>query len=413
MPTVTLHKEKRPTKRAPNLEKWVLRWFDSTGGRRGEIIGVVGKMGRREAEAVRRAKQGGMDHGVVLIDRPKAMTLGELVKRDREAIQCNVRPTTLLEYDMATWYARDAIGGDTKVAAIGREHVGRLKNYLKQPGRTPAGNDRKPLSDASVRKIVKTLSSVLKHALEDGLIAKNPFAGAAKGKTQSKKKRLFSPEEICALIDGTPNQWWAVFIDVLANSGIRKGEALNLHWTDIDFQEGTLTVTRKQAGSFSIRGEAFPILDWETKSHEERTIPLPTATLQRLQRFRLTSGGSRYVFLTLDRLRAIQRRLDAGTWKPKSELVNNLRARFGTIQRRARRLMAERQGVTLAEVEWERGCFHDLRRTWGTYMAQFVECFQLCEWIGHADPKTTRDHYYCGGSEAYERARRGFEALYG
>ena len=110
MPKVTRHQEKRPTKRKLNRRLWILRWFDSTGRRRGEIIGEVGKMSRREAETVRRAKQGGMEHGVVRIDRPKRMTLNDYAKLDLAAIEADVKPSTLAEYEFAVNHAVAALG---------------------------------------------------------------------------------------------------------------------------------------------------------------------------------------------------------------------------------------------------------------------------------------------------------------
>ena len=37
---VTLHCLPRPSKQRPGRQVWMVRWFDTTGGRRGKTIGV-------------------------------------------------------------------------------------------------------------------------------------------------------------------------------------------------------------------------------------------------------------------------------------------------------------------------------------------------------------------------------------
>ena len=78
MTKITLHKVKRKTGSV-----WMLRWFGreidpKTGKpkRHGDTIGRIGMMTKRQAEHVRRQRQGKIDNGLAELDRPVQMTLG-------------------------------------------------------------------------------------------------------------------------------------------------------------------------------------------------------------------------------------------------------------------------------------------------------------------------------------------------
>lgn len=457
MPKIGLYKVKQPTKANPRRLVWQMRW--TAGGRRWcETIGDAAKITKRDAERARRDKQGKIDNKLIPAARPQPVSLAEYIRSDLEATASDLEAATHLEHGYAYQHAvnalgitalvpadranqqderavqlrkllsrngevtkidaslqrfgRDAeeirkritaLGGAVKLGEIGRTEVGRVKNHLKAMGRAPA----------TVRKTVKILSAMFDRAAKDGLIQGNPFKGAVKGKTQGKRKRFFTAEEREAMLVVAPDQWWWVFLMLLFHTGLRTGEALNLQWADIDMNAETLTVARKDAGLFAARGETFPILRWETKTHAERTIELSAELVAALQRFRLTAGGSEYVFLSLDRLRQIDERMQTGRWRPRAELVNNLIRRFRRIQRQARKHLAERKGVELANVPWVIGTLHDCRKTFANEMKVHLPPDDLQRLMGHANIATTME-YYTGSSDADgERKRAAVNAAFG
>ena len=147
------------------------------------------------------------------------------------------------------------------------------------------------------------------------------------------------------------------------------------------------------------------MLAWETKTHEERSVPLADDLVQELGDYLLDSDASPYVFLTLERLAAIDARMKASRWGPKTDLMNNLGRDLQVIQRHARRLLAEKTERTLDEIAWVDGTLHDFRRTYATHMAPHVDLLTLCRWLGHANPKTTQEFYHDVNGEARDRAR--------
>ncbi len=76
-----------------------------------------------------------------------------------------------------------------------------------------------------------------------------------------------------------------VFIALAETSGLRRGELVNLHWRDIDFDAGSVRVSAKRAGEFAVgNGDSYPIMAWSAKSYEERTVPIPESTVALLIR---------------------------------------------------------------------------------------------------------------------------------
>ena len=402
MSKIALYKIGGRTKANPKRQVWMLRWRGSDGKRYGKIIGDAGMMTKREAEHLRRQRQGKFDCHVIPVDQPKRITLSAFVAQDRATIEADVRATTLLEYGHAVAHAYAALGKEIRLDRIGPVEVGRLKKHLKDLGR----------ASATIRKTVKMLGSIMRRAKDQGLIQRNPFAGQAKGKTQSKRKRIFLPTEVNAMLAVCPNQWWRVFIELAVTTGLRKSEQLNLQWADVDFDAGSITVARKDAGRFTVSGQSYPILAWETKAHEERSVPLPAGVADTLRPLQLQSGGSRYVFLSLSRLEAIGERMKAGRWRPKAELVNNTNKTYKAIQRVARRRLADLRGVELDDVPWTIGSIHDLRKTWATEMAPHVDLLTLCRWGGWANAETVQQFYHEVKSETADRARKAMADLY-
>ena len=87
---------------------------------------------------------------------------------------------------------------------------------------------------------------------------------------------------------------WQVYICLLADSGMRRGEAAGLHWTDVDFQSATITVQRNLQYVPSVG-----IYECQTKTGKARTVDVGADTLNLLRQLRqeqAESCFSKYVF---------------------------------------------------------------------------------------------------------------------
>ncbi|MEE9130600.1 MAG: tyrosine-type recombinase/integrase [Phycisphaerales bacterium] len=391
MTKITLHKVKR--KRG---SVWMLRWYDSRGRRCGETIGKVGVMTKRQAEAIRRDRQGKTDNGLATLDRPERMTLADFIEHDQETIKPDVKGATLHEYKLAWDHAKAAIGGEALLTRIGWAEVSAVKQRLVDRG----------CRTATIRKTIVTLRATFNRALKQGYVITNPFAEQRLPKVQSKQKRIYTHEEVAYVVKAAPDLWWEAFITLAVTSGLRKSELLNLTWRDIDFDAKTVTVSAKRAATFKVGDIEYPILAWSAKSDQERSVPIPDDTLALLQRLQVKSGGSLYVFVSLARLQTINHHIESGALRAKMDLVNNLLRQFIAIQVQARKLLAEHRRVKVEKVDWPLGCLHDLRRTFCTWTAETVKMSTLQKWAGHEDISTTAVYYCDTTADEADRQRK-------
>ncbi len=381
MTKITLHQVARPRPRGRPRKVWMLRWYGTDGKRRGETLGECRTVSKRDAEAVRRDKQSKMDCGIVRPDKPARMTLQELAAYDRLVI-ADRRHKTVLEHDHAVAHAVKVFGKDVRVDRVTRPHVARLKAQMQEANYRPA----------TIDKTVRILRAMWNRSMRDGLVVDNPFAGSGI-KWDPRDSRIFAPREVEAMLAVAPDDWWRVFIRLMVNSGLRLREALHLRWADVDLDEGTVKVCRHDASTVTVRGKPYPLLPWSAKAKASyRSIPLHEVSVAELRRFKAKAGDSPYVFITLNRLADLGRRLQAETLRPNYEPVNNVLRGFQRIQRWARALLAERRGVTAEKVEWRMGCIHDLRDTYLTGI-KGVPIDVLQRIAGHADIATTIRFY--------------------
>jgi integrase len=121
-----------------------------------------------------------------------------------------------------------------------------------------------------------TLRVVLDYALREGLILDNPAKVIIR--RRSDKRAIVIPTRdqfaaIVATLRSLDSRCLpaADLVELLANSGMRKGEANNFRLADVDFNRGTFVVTGGEGG---------------TKNHEDRVVPLFPIMREFLERLR-------------------------------------------------------------------------------------------------------------------------------
>ena len=382
-----------------NNRVWLLRWH-AGGKRRNRTIGKVKDLSRREAEAQRRELEARFNSGKEKPVRPAKMTLKQLLDRDLALIAVDVRPGTIGEYKSAGNHVIKVLGADARIDKIDRVDVSRIKKHLADLGR----------SKATISRVIRSMRAVFYRAQADGLVCDNVFKGADKGKAQSKPMRIFSSEEIGALLRVCPSDWWRALLRIAFETGLRRNELLNLCWTDINLDGFSVAVNAKRIGEFSTNGTSYPILEFEAKDHETRVVPtLSVETVKMLRRMKEASEGNRYVFLSLSRLAHLGAKRDAGKLRPRAELINNLLKTFQEkIQPAAGNFLARQRGVNLDRLTWEVGSLHDCRKSFATMTADIVPMHVLKMYLGHADISTTARYYLAASNTHAERVRAAF-----
>lgn len=397
MNTTRIYLIRRPAKlrNGGKVKYWTLRWKRTDGKWHNESIGRVGQMTRAEAEAERDQRMIAMGTGKALRNKPGKLTLTEFLDQDRQTLQAKAR-STIRVHKIASDHAIAELGAEFDVEHLTEVEADRIHNRILQK-RELNGKTFKAGSKATARKIVATLKAAWNRGIDRKRFTSNPFRAVNVGKVQSKRKRIFSHAEVDAMIAATDDVWWKALLRLAFTSGLRIGELLNLTWDDIDEKAGQVTVSAKRADTFTVGAQTYPILEWSTKSHHERTVPLDGKAAEHLRRLRLQAGGSPYVFLSLARLRMLDSKRIAGKLPDASQWVNNLPRDFGVIQRHA-----------ADGGEWRIGCFHDLRCSFGTHMSKAVPMHELQRLMGHSSITVTAEFYTDVSSDLQAKARAVF-----
>ena len=246
---------------------------------------------------------------------------------------------------------------------------------------------------------VGRLATMLRWAVRNGLVAKNPIehlerlpekaehrAYRRRALTEDEIRRFLAASErddeendVRAAIEGlervpqTP--MWVAFLE----TGARYGELRQLTWEDVDLSRGLIT----------LRAE-------NTKSRKQRVIPVRPETVARLKRLRAHHESvlgrlptiADHVFLTPEGCRY---------------------RRDSTNPNRILRRVLEAARIPRIDGQGRKLDLHALRHTAGSRMARNgVSLFQAQKVLGHSDPKLTANVY--AHAEA-EDLRPAIEAL--
>lgn len=160
---------------------------------------------------------------------------------------------------------RDQLG-QMPVAEIKRGDVnGALVALMNKPAvrRTMAGlkvTDKK-ISTATANRYLASLSSVFNLALHIGMIEEHPMRGGKVRKLQEGggRRRVLTAEEEARLMAAAEASSWPLlklFVRLCLTSAARKGEVLNLRWSDVYLEESVAILPTSKNG----RQRALPLV---------------------------------------------------------------------------------------------------------------------------------------------------------
>jgi integrase len=152
---------------------------------------------------------------------------------------------------------------------------------LELRGRTKQRKDGvvvRALADSSIQRVWHVLRSCLGDAVRDGLLARNPVDAVGQPAATRPEARHLSPAEVVAVLQtARGTRAWALFA-LIAATGVRKGEALALRWSDVDLDAGTLTVRHTLS---RVRGQV--VLSEPKTAKSRRVLPLSDALVRVLR----------------------------------------------------------------------------------------------------------------------------------
>lgn len=207
--------------------------------------------------------------------RNDKVTLSEYYSEWEKAHAGTVKESTLNAERVAMRPVLALIGRE-KVAKLERRQIIALQDELKKSYTSAGTNFR-----------LSILGSVLKAAVLDGVLTRNPCDGVKRLKRTEPKARdtihrALTQEEQAAFFNAAAKEWLYELLCFLVLTGCRVGEALALQWSDIDQKRGLVHIRRTV-----LRSDKGQRIGDSTKSKSgTRDIPLTEDIRETLRRQR-------------------------------------------------------------------------------------------------------------------------------
>jgi len=276
---------------------------------------MAGKRGNGEGTIYQRASDGrwlGVLHvGYGPTGRPirktvSAKTRGEVVQKfkDLQRTFDDGLPvpdgTINVSQLLARWQAdilthQVAPSAATNYEGIARNHVIPDLGRKKLSELTTADVDRliskkmaEGLSVSTVRRVRSVLAQALDQAVRWGWVTRNVAQLARAPKTERNEGRTLTADEARLFLDHLNGHRLEALFALMLTTGLRRGEALGLQWSDLDTKKGTLAVRRQ------LQREGDGLVVRDTKTHgSRRVVNVPHPVLALLKQLRASEKASK------------------------------------------------------------------------------------------------------------------------
>jgi integrase len=155
------------------------------------------------------------------------------------AARGTIRPTTYCSYEMhVRCYLAPAFGH----LALEQVTAPAINAFYGQLLR--GWNGRAVLSDSTVRRIHATWHRALRDAVRWELLARNPAAAADPPRARRPEMTVWSTDQWRVFLgDAAGDRLYTLWLFYIL-TGVRRGEALALRWSDVDLVAGTAAIRR-------------------------------------------------------------------------------------------------------------------------------------------------------------------------
>lgn len=349
------------------------------GGKRKSFYGKS----KRDAEQKMKSAQRDFEHGEYV--EPSRLKVKEYLESWLEAHRNTIKESSYPTYKTYLNILIPALGHHP-LQKLSLDHIQALYNQHVQ---------KETLAPASIHLMHHILNKSLSDAVVTQKIVKNPAQYVKLPRIDKHEVVILMPEELEKLTTTAQlyltagNQVGAIVLVLLA-TGIRIGECLALHWSNVNMGRGTLAIE----STLSWNKEIGNYEDSPKSRSSKRVVPLPGIAISILQEYRLFQ---------------LQLKLQAGSnWENKDLIFCNQHGGYtyySTIRRHFKKL--------LASAELEDMPLHDLRHNMATLLlARRIPMKTVQELLGHSSIKITGDIYGHVTSEMYQDATKEMNSIF-
>lgn len=245
---------------------------------------------------------------------------------------------------------------------VNRHFQGReLKDITKMDVHSLIYEVMPPETTMHTRKwVLKIIKRVLQMAVDHGKLDRNPCNGMMVKVPETEKKVLTTKEVEIFLreANATNHRFYAIWVTALF-TGMRSGELYALKWTDVDFDNGTISVSKAWNSKNGFTS---------TKNQKTRIVPISAELSSFLKELKLERGREEYVLP----------HPNEWTRGEAAKVIKNFC-----------------KSLEITEIR-----FHDLRATFITnLLARGESLARVMAIVGHADMETTNVYLRKAGIE--------------
>jgi integrase len=211
------------------------------------------------------------------------------VAREQEAAEAGLgrAPNTVEHYRQVFANYVNPYVGSRPLPELAVADVDRMLDALTKRG----------LSRRTIEAARNALGMLLKEARREGLVARLATQDARMPRRRGDdrkdpRRKALDPEQIRALFVAADGTRWSPILATLAYLGLRRGEALGLRWSDVNFEASTVTIggalVRERTGSTSRL-----VLGATKTAGSERTLALPAGLAAVLRAWRVEQHRER------------------------------------------------------------------------------------------------------------------------
>ena len=201
----------------------------------------------------------------------------------------NLKASTYESYKMQILVYINPNIGHLRTDEIRTQQLESFYIQLQNSGRRKNRKDgTKTLSGKTVRDIASVIHKALKDAVRLSLIAFNPSDSALKPKVLPSDVDFMTPLNLIKYVASIQGHRYGPVLQLVALTGMRRGELLGLSWKDVDFNTGKINIHRTR-----IRAGNQTIFDSPKSKKSKRIIEIDLHTMQRLQAWKIAQTKER------------------------------------------------------------------------------------------------------------------------
>ncbi len=320
----------------------------------------------RDGTALTRVQRAAQEASEVA-EQAKIETLKQYAERIYlPSIRLNCSPNTISCYEgnLKRWIYPTL--GNFKMPEITGAMISEL--YIKM--------QKKGLSHGSIEKVRNILSVLFRMAYLNDMIEKNPMDKAVLPKASKEEKKdgveAYTEEQVKQIFEALSHEplQWQVYVRLLLETGVRRGEACGLKWSDINMRTGDITIS----GSLNYTAEKG-VYYGKPKNGHTRKVFIGQELLKMLKEYRKSQKVSGLYVFTME----------------------NGKPMFPTVPTRYFKRFSDRYSIPNFHPHILRHTFASLAVTNG------ADITSLSEELGHSDTAVTLRMYTHGNDESRRR----------